>query len=148
MKEADILEFQRSIVLRVDTASYGDLVQMVDEFETEALASQRTTRMREKCSCALASFRLLLAQLKEVPIADATPLAETLLSKSGCEPFQILQSVGAFAVYCEERGNAQAGAALLQAALNRVVWDTVTVKLKNEARDTYERLFARMMRAG
>ena len=70
-----------------------------------------------------------------------------MLTNTARDPFQVLQTVGSFAVYREECGDARTGAALLQAALERVNWDAVTVKLKSEARVTYEGLLARMQRA-
>ena len=148
MKEAEIRQFTRDLVRRMDASGYEDLLQEVNVFERAALTSLRTAQARQQCRCALAAFRLSLAQSKGASIEDSLPLAHAVLTNTACDSFYVLQSVGAFAVYCEQRNNAQAGAALLQAALNRVVWDNVTVELKSEARETYERLLLRMLGAG
>jgi len=133
------IERCNEIILRARTQPFADVIKAANELEHELQPLCRRRADRLRLAESLSDLRLLLCQLKQVPVRDCVRWADELMDRR-YDLYRTVSSIGTFAIYCKERGEHAIAYDYLFRAMNDVDWDAVRSRGKEDVRRTYGRL--------
>ncbi len=134
----------RRIQIASQRLDFTKLIARVDRLEKRCLRLSHSGRSRASLRLAAARLRLLLTELKEIPVEVALPFAENVLALAPAGRAQSLSTIGSFALYCANSGQPHAGRKLLAEALGQMNWGTRGGARSAELRAAHEDLLAQL----